>query len=142
MYLSLSQTKEEMKSAITYVFIPNLPSFSPPWNAVADFTPQGEKTQIITSVRQYGLKKKLCLFPEGVSLYQRGMCVIAFRDTKQWRFLKGTSAQNTFCHAFSIWIRRQHSLWKALLTGNLTKMTALGKAKNPGIPFSAAGTRC
>lgn len=69
-YLILSQqTRKEMKSVITYAFIPNLLSFSPRWNAVADFTPQVEKMQIKTSVWQYGLKQKLCLFPEGFHMY-------------------------------------------------------------------------
>lgn len=65
MYLSVSQTKDEIKSAVTYVFISNLPSFSPPWNAVADLTPQGEKISIITTVRQYGLKQKALPIPKG-----------------------------------------------------------------------------
>jgi len=103
------QSRKEVKSVITYAFIPNLLSFSPHWNAVADFTPQVEKMQM-TSVRQYGFKQKLSVPKGSEFLLQRDVhrCI---QETQNCHFLKGTNAQEHYaCHMITICIWRRYKL--------------------------------
>lgn len=138
-FILSQQSRKEIKSVITYAFIPNLLSFSPHWNAVADFTPQVEKMQM-TSVRQYGFKLKLSVPKGSEFLLQRDVhrCI---QETQNCHFLKGTNAQEHYaCHMITICIWRRCKLGgkKHFLPWKPHKNDCAGQGKNSQSPICSS----